>query len=102
MDLDQRPLTFISPRTVDLLATFLDVRKILPTESGYLRDYRGLMDGARFNYQDTQRVEASSSHKTGKETNFSVHFPLLSCFSSILVQFLQSVSDHQSQLAMMS
>jgi len=61
----EKPMWVLSLATLDRLGNFLNNRKILKTEDGELRDYRGLVDQAKLNPEEKGRVEGSNN-KAGK------------------------------------
>ena len=54
-------LCVLSNNTLDDLWTHLERKKVLHTEDGYLRDYRGLIDHLGLEYEERLKVEASDN-----------------------------------------
>ena len=61
----ETPMWVLSLATLDRLGNFLNNRKLLKTEDGELRDYRGLEDQAKLSPEERGRVEGSNN-KAGK------------------------------------
>ncbi len=57
-------LRILRPKSLELLSRMLDTRKLLETEEGKLRDYRGLADRIQLSQDDLARLESLKSGMT--------------------------------------
>ena len=55
----QTPLLFLRPNTLRILSDFLDTQKILPSNKGFSRDWRGLASAADLNFEEINRRQYS-------------------------------------------
>ena len=58
------PIGLLRKQTLIRFGNFLNSPKIFKTEDGELRDWRGLQDQAKLNFEEKERV-SGSSNKTG-------------------------------------
>lgn len=61
LDLSGAPLRCLRPETVAALGRGLDARKVLPSERGKCRDWKGLVDAANFPKDLVPNANASPS-----------------------------------------
>ena len=66
----EKPMWVLSLATLDRLGNFLNNRKILKTEGGELRDYRGLEDQAKLTPEEKSKVDGSNN-KAGENHSTS-------------------------------
>lgn len=66
VELEKIPLSALSKRTIDALSNKLNAKKILPSEDGYQRDYRGLASLSGLNWSEYGSVIEQSHDPTDK------------------------------------
>ena len=66
VELEKIPLSALSKRSITALSNRLNAKKVLPSEDGYQRDYRGLVTLSGLNYVEYSSVINQNSDPTEK------------------------------------
>ena len=57
----QTPLMVLRLNTLDVLGQYFNSEKLLTSNSGHLRDWRGLASAAQLNFEDTHRLKSHAN-----------------------------------------
>lgn len=66
VELENIPLGALSPRTIAILGLKLDTKKILPSEDGYQRDFRGIATLSGLSWSEYGPMISRLPHPTEK------------------------------------